>query len=134
MPAVDVVLRQLCACQLALVLWPAVESLFQALCDASALNPDSDMEEEAGAQLFFDEAEVRGAAICWPEGCSTPLGAGPSGGCVPALLLSGGCVSLLYSFLWARRCRACAHVLDAGVRLCVAYTPAWRRLPCAYMH
>jgi hypothetical protein len=45
--------------------WPwcllaaAVEALFQALCDASALNPDSDMEEEAGAQLFFDEAEVR---------------------------------------------------------------------------
>lgn len=37
----------------------AVEPLFQALCDASALNPDSDMEEEAGAQLFFDEAEVR---------------------------------------------------------------------------
>jgi hypothetical protein len=37
----------------------AVEGLFQALCDASALNPDSDMEEEAGAQLFFDEAEVR---------------------------------------------------------------------------
>lgn len=37
----------------------AVEALFQALCDASALNPDSDMEEEAGAQLFFDEAEVR---------------------------------------------------------------------------
>jgi DNA-directed RNA polymerase specialized sigma24 family protein len=36
----------------------AVEALFQALCDASALNPDSDMEEEAGAQLFFDEAEV----------------------------------------------------------------------------
>ena len=36
----------------------AVEELFQALCDASALNPDSDMEEEAGAQLFFDEAEV----------------------------------------------------------------------------
>lgn len=35
-----------------------VESLFQAVCDASALNPDSDMEEEAGAQLFFDEAEV----------------------------------------------------------------------------
>lgn len=85
-PAVDVVLRQLCACKLALVLWPAVESLFQALCDASALNPDSDMEEEAGAPLFFDEAEVRGAAICWPEGCSTSLGAGPSGGCVPALL------------------------------------------------
>jgi len=36
----------------------AVDALFQALCDASALNPDSDMEEEAGAQLFFDEAEV----------------------------------------------------------------------------
>jgi hypothetical protein len=45
--------------------WPwcllaaAVEALFHALCDASALNPDSDMEEVAGAQLFFDEAEVR---------------------------------------------------------------------------
>jgi hypothetical protein len=35
-----------------------VEALFAALCDASALNPDSDMEEEGGAQLFFDEAEV----------------------------------------------------------------------------
>lgn len=43
--------------------WPAVESLFQALCDASALNPDSDMEEEGGAQLFFDEAEVRGCHL-----------------------------------------------------------------------
>lgn len=55
-PAVDVVLMR--AYQHVPVLCPAVESLFQALCDASALNPDSDMEEETGAQLFFDEAEV----------------------------------------------------------------------------
>jgi hypothetical protein len=37
----------------------AVESIFSSLCECSALNPDSDVEDEAGAQLFFDEAEVR---------------------------------------------------------------------------
>jgi CO dehydrogenase/acetyl-CoA synthase gamma subunit (corrinoid Fe-S protein) len=39
-----------------------VESIFAKLCECSALNPDSDVEDEAGAQLFFDEAEVRAAA------------------------------------------------------------------------
>lgn len=36
----------------------AVEAIFNKLCECSALNPDSDVEDEAGAQLFFDEAEV----------------------------------------------------------------------------
>ncbi|WIA12265.1 hypothetical protein OEZ85_012329 [Tetradesmus obliquus] len=36
----------------------AVEAIFSKLCECSALNPDSDVEDEAGAQLFFDEAEV----------------------------------------------------------------------------
>jgi hypothetical protein len=36
----------------------AVEAIFGKLCECSALNPDSDVEDEAGAQLFFDEAEV----------------------------------------------------------------------------
>lgn len=36
----------------------AVELIFSKLCECSALNPDSDVEEEGGASLFFDEAEV----------------------------------------------------------------------------
>eukprot|EP00878_Enallax_costatus_P022536 GHUV01023910.1.p2 GENE.GHUV01023910.1~~GHUV01023910.1.p2 ORF type:complete len:182 (+),score=61.96 GHUV01023910.1:677-1222(+) len=35
-----------------------VEPMFSKLCECSALNPDSDVEEEGGASLFFDEAEV----------------------------------------------------------------------------
>ncbi|KAF8071281.1 mnmA [Scenedesmus sp. PABB004] len=35
-----------------------VEAIFAKLCECSALNPDSDAEEEGGAQLFFDDAEV----------------------------------------------------------------------------
>lgn len=37
----------------------SVEAIFAKLCECSALNPDTDVEDEAGAQLFFDEAEVR---------------------------------------------------------------------------
>ena len=42
----------------------AVESIFSQLCECSALNPDSDAEEEGGAQLFFDEAEVSAHTVC----------------------------------------------------------------------
>jgi hypothetical protein len=41
----------------------AVEAIFGKLCECSALNPDSDVEDEAGAQLFFDEAEVSTQAL-----------------------------------------------------------------------
>ncbi|GBF89912.1 hypothetical protein Rsub_02616 [Raphidocelis subcapitata] len=36
----------------------AVEAIFKAMCDCSALNPDSDNEDDGQAELFFDEAEV----------------------------------------------------------------------------
>ncbi|KAI8467187.1 MAG: regulator of volume decrease after cellular swelling-domain-containing protein [Monoraphidium minutum] len=36
----------------------AVEALFKAMCDCSALNPDSDNEDDGQAELFFDEAEA----------------------------------------------------------------------------
>lgn len=37
---------------------PTVEDIFKVLCDCSALNPDSDAEEEGEGEFFFDEDEV----------------------------------------------------------------------------
>ena len=40
-----------------------LESIFSALCEGAALNPDADAEEEEGAgDFFFDEGEVRAGA------------------------------------------------------------------------
>eukprot|EP00879_Flechtneria_rotunda_P021851 GHRR01023042.1.p1 GENE.GHRR01023042.1~~GHRR01023042.1.p1 ORF type:complete len:199 (+),score=62.20 GHRR01023042.1:214-810(+) len=48
-----------------------VEAIFSKLCECSALNPDTDAEEEAGAQLFFDEAEVSDCKGVWTTGLSS---------------------------------------------------------------
>lgn len=37
---------------------PAVEPLFQALCEAAALNPDTDDGDDAAGDFFFNEDEV----------------------------------------------------------------------------
>lgn len=36
----------------------AVDAIFKAMCDCSALNPDTGTEDDGQAELFFDEAEV----------------------------------------------------------------------------
>lgn len=41
---------------------PTVEPLFQALCDNSALNPDTDAEEQADNPLIFDRLEAMAGA------------------------------------------------------------------------
>lgn len=40
-----------------------VEPLFQALCDNSALNPDTDAEEQADAPMIFDRLEAMAGAM-----------------------------------------------------------------------